>query len=89
MEQKTEIKKIERTDPEVDNSYYELKIPYVHEDDYGNVGTFYRKETKLCSEYDEQLAKELQNNQEQTTKILQQKAELETAKEKIELESIK
>lgn len=39
-----EITKIERTDEDVDNSYYIAKIPYEVEDEFGNKATLYRKE---------------------------------------------
>lgn len=41
---KIEITKIDRTDANVDNSRYEIKVPYEIEDDYGNKATLYRKE---------------------------------------------
>lgn len=41
---KLEITKIDRTDANVDNSRYELKVPYEVSDDYGNKATLYRKE---------------------------------------------
>ena len=50
-----QITKIERTDQDVDNSCYEIKTPYIHTDDYGNTETFYKKEVRLCTEYDAQI----------------------------------
>lgn len=41
---------IKRTDKDVDNSAYVLKIPYTHTDDFGNEGTFYRKETVTAAQ---------------------------------------
>ena len=47
------FEKIPRTDEFVDNSAFVLKVPYVHTDDFGNEGTFYRKEIVTA----EQIAK--------------------------------
>jgi len=47
---KPQIKLIERTDANVDNSVYE--IPEEHTDDYGNF--YYTKITKSCVEYDKE-----------------------------------
>lgn len=77
MEPKTEIKKVERTDGDVDNSYYEFKIPYDVEDDYGNKATFYKKETKLCVEYDKEIADQIATHQEEIVKLSEKKVELE------------
>lgn len=47
----------------MDNSVYEIKTSYIHTDDYGNKGTFFKKELMLCAEYDEVLAQELVDKQ--------------------------
>lgn len=47
MADKPEIIKVDRTDANVDNSRYELKVPYEVEDDYGTKVTLYRKEVIL------------------------------------------
>ena len=44
MADKIEIIKVPRTDADVDNSYYVAKVPYEVEDDFGNKGTFFKKE---------------------------------------------
>ena len=41
---KITAKKIERTDPDVDNTSYELKVPSHETDDYGNKYIVYIKE---------------------------------------------
>jgi len=83
MEPQIQITRIERTDVEVDNSKYEFKIPYEVEDDFGNKGTFYRKEERLCSEYDAQIAKEKLAAQQSLEKVLATEAALEEVNSKI------
>jgi len=48
---KPQIKTIERTDANVDNSVYE--IPIEHIDDYGNL--YYTKLIRTCVEYDAEV----------------------------------
>jgi hypothetical protein len=81
---KPQIKKIERTDKDVDNSVYE--IPEEHTDDYGNF--YYTKITKSCVEYDkEQQDKRdalqaeidaLKDKKKVAKKIAEKEAELST-----------
>jgi hypothetical protein len=81
------IEKIARTDKDTDNSAYVLKIPYTHTDDFGNEGTFYRKETvtieQLASmEKDLNEKKKIPDLSEEEAKIAMVKTE--HAKDSIE-----
>jgi hypothetical protein len=81
---KPQIKLIERTDADVDNSVYE--IPVEHTDDYGNF--YYTKLVRPCAEYDkEQQDKRdalqaeidaLKDKEEVAKKIAEKEAELST-----------
>lgn len=70
----TQAFKLQKGNP-LEPQYYELKIPFTSEDEYGNIATFYRKEIvteeNLQKEYLEACAKkdELRGRLEEIAKV--------------------
>jgi len=72
-----EIKKIERTDADVDNSVFEIKEAYEVADDFGKVETLYRKETIPVTDYTKLLDEQIETAQNELNRLITKKAEVE------------
>lgn len=80
------ISKTPRTDKDVDNSVYELKVPYQVKDDFGNEVTMYRREERLCTEYDLDINRQITTLEQEITRLrdFNVKAEIAKCEAKIE-----